>query len=129
MGVKLDWIAEEGECVSFEKGQAIFSEGEPGTVMYVIMKGVVELKVGDTLVEQLTVGEPFGEMALIDRAPRNATAVARTACSLAPVEASKFRSLVRLDPDFAIQIMKVIVDRLRTMDSRSVHATPPPAAG
>jgi CRP-like cAMP-binding protein len=57
-------------------------------------------------------------MALIDAAPRSATATALTACTLVPVTAQRFKALVKESPDFAIDIMRVMAARLRSMDRR-----------
>ncbi|HYC37247.1 MAG TPA: cyclic nucleotide-binding domain-containing protein [Usitatibacter sp.] len=125
MPVKLEWFNNEADAKDFAKGVTVFAEGEKGTTMYVITRGAVELHVGGKLMETLGPGEPFGELALIDRAPRNATAITRTPCKLVPVELETFRSLVRLEPDFAVAIMKVMADRLRRMNVRTMEKNAP----
>ena len=121
MPVKIEWFQDESKAEDFPKGTTIFAEGDKGTTMYVLLRGAVELHIGGEVFEVLGPGEPFGEMALIDRAPRNATAVTRTPCKIVPVEMDQFRSLVRLEPDFAVAIMKVMADRLRRMDARAME--------
>ena len=121
MPVKIEWFQDESKAEDYGKGETIFAEGEKGTTMYVLLRGAVELLIGGQVFEVLGPGEPFGEMALIDRAPRNATAVTRTPCKIVPVEIDQFRSLVRLEPDFAVAIMKVMADRLRRMDARAME--------
>lgn len=121
MPVKLDWFnSEDVETMQVDAGLPIFTAGEVGDMMYVILEGTVELWIGARMFEALGPGEPFGEMALIDREPRVASAVAKTACKLVPVTMQKFRSLVRMEPDFGLAIMKVMADRLRRMDKRSI---------
>lgn len=118
MDVTLDLFRNEKEGISFDAGQTIFSAGEPGDAMYVVLEGEVELRIHDTVVEILGPGEPFGEMALIDRAPRIATVVAKTACKLVAIPEKRFLFMVQQTPYFALQIMKVIAERLRKMDMR-----------
>lgn len=125
MGVKLDLFSGESGGERFEAGQTIFSEGDAGTVMYVILEGEVDLRLGRSMVETLGPGEPFGEMALIDSAPRMATAVARTACRLVGVPEKRFLFMVQQTPHFALQIMRIMASRLRNMDARMEASTPP----
>ena len=68
--------AEDTELVPFRAGQDIFREGEPGDVMYVVRDGQVDLRVKGQLVGALGAGGVLGEMALIEHAPRTATATA-----------------------------------------------------
>ena len=106
------------EAMSFKAGDAIFSEGEDGDHMYVVLEGEVDLHIHGRLVETLREGGVLGEMALLESAPRTASAVARTNCKLVPVNQKRFNLLVQHTPDFAIQIMRVMAGRLRVMDAR-----------
>ena len=108
--------AEQSELLAFEPGQVIFSEGESGELMYVVHEGEVELHVKSRLVDTLGAGGVLGEMALIDHAPRIATA--KTACKLVPVTEKRFVFMVQQTPHFALQIMRVMAERLRRMDEQ-----------
>jgi CRP-like cAMP-binding protein len=110
--------AEDTELVSFHAGQRIFQEGDPGDVMYVVHDGEVELHVKGRLVDALGPGGVLGEMALIEHAPRTATATAKTECTLVPIPEKRFMFMVQQTPYFALQIMKIIAERLRRMDER-----------
>jgi CRP-like cAMP-binding protein len=98
---------------SYDAGQVIFAEGQPGNVMYVVTAGEVDILVGETLIETLRPGGILGEMALIDTQPRSATAIAKTDCQLAPVDEQRFTFLVQQTPYFAIQVMQIMAERLR----------------
>jgi CRP/FNR family cyclic AMP-dependent transcriptional regulator len=117
MGVKLDMFSETNPRVC-EAGEAIFREYDMGSEMYVLLEGQVEITIGPNVVETLGPGEPFGEMALIDQAPRTATAMAKTHCKLAVIPEKRFLFMVAQTPHFALQIMKVMADRLRKMNAR-----------
>lgn len=106
------------EAVSYTAGQAIFDEGETGDQMYVVLAGEVDLYIRGRPVETLGEGGVLGEMALLEAAPRTASAVARTNCKLVPVTQKRFNLLVQHTPDFALQIMRVMAGRLRAMDAR-----------
>lgn len=99
-------------------GETLFVEGDEGQVMFVVLEGQVRLSVTGRTVERVGKGGVFGEMALIDDAPRSATATAITDCTLVPVTSPRFRSLVKESPDFALDIMRLMAARLRSMDKR-----------
>ncbi len=61
-------------------------------------------------------GEFFGEMSLIDDAPRSARAVARTDCKVVPVNRHDFLFLIQETPLFALQVMHLMAERLRQMN-------------
>lgn len=118
MGIKLDMFHDERNPRECAPGEAIFSAYDMGAEMYVVLEGEVELTIDGRVLETLGPGEPFGEMALIDQAPRTATAIAKTACKLAVIPEKRFLFMVQTAPQFALQIMKVMADRLRTMNQR-----------
>jgi CRP-like cAMP-binding protein len=118
MSVKLELFAAEANPRICQAGEMIFQAYDMGSEMYVILEGDVELTIDKKVVETLGVGEPFGEMALIDQAPRVATAVAKTPCKLAVISEKRFLFMVQTTPHFALQIMKVMADRLRKMNAR-----------
>ncbi len=104
----------------FIKGSVIFEEGTPGDVMYAVIKGDVELRLQGVPVNQVGADEIFGEMALVDDSPRSATAHATTDCKLAVVDQKRFESLVQQTPNFAVQVMRVMADRLRKTTEISI---------
>jgi CRP-like cAMP-binding protein len=111
----MDLFRNATDLIDFPAGAVVFSEGDPGDRMYVVREGEIELRLGDRTLAVLGEGAMLGEMALLDDAPRSATAVARTACRLAPVDRKRFIFLVGNTPYFALEVMKVMAERLRTM--------------
>jgi CRP-like cAMP-binding protein len=109
--VLLDRI--DGETVSFPEGGVVFIKGDRGNAAYMVRSGRVEIREGDRVVEAMTRGELFGEMALIDSEPRSASAVAVGSTELAVINAETFYQLVRDEPDFAIAVMRLMSRRLR----------------
>jgi CRP-like cAMP-binding protein len=102
----------------FSAGQHIFTEGQPGDVMYTVAAGKVDILVNRNVIETVEPGGIFGEMALIDNRPRSATAVAQTDCKLLPINRTLFVFLVQETPGFALQVMRVMADRLRSMNTK-----------
>jgi CRP-like cAMP-binding protein len=114
----MELFRREENAIQFQEGTTIFSEGDTGDHMYVVVEGEVELFVRGTKVERLEPGGIFGEMALLGHEPRSATAVAGPGCKIAPIDEKRFLFLVQQTPYFAIQLMRVLADRLRRMDLR-----------
>ena len=119
MGVRVDMFANEAEPRVCRVGDVIFREYDMGAEMFVVLEGEVDLSIDSRVIETLGPGEPFGEMSLIDQSPRTATATARTACKLAVIPERRFLFMVAQTPHFALQIMKVMADRLRKMNQRA----------
>lgn len=99
--------------LSLADGQVLFREGEPGQHMYIVKSGRLELRAGGRKLEAVGPGGLVGEMALIDPAPRSATAVARGQSSVAAVDAATFDQLVQRVPRLALEVMRIMTRRLR----------------
>jgi CRP-like cAMP-binding protein len=99
--------------LKLEPGQVIFSAGDPGREMFIVRTGSVDLRIGETVLETVEQGGIFGELALVDPAPRSATALAGPDCTLVLVDAAAFSDLVRRVPALALEVMKVMARRLR----------------
>jgi CRP/FNR family cyclic AMP-dependent transcriptional regulator len=98
---------------SFSAGSVIFRQGEQGDSLYVVKSGDVDIYISDQLVETVGVDGFFGEVALLDHVPRSGTAVARTDCTLIPINERHFLFMVEETPFFAIQVLRAMANRLR----------------
>ena len=94
----------------------MFTAGEPGDRMYVLMEGDAVVMVGDTVVERALPGALLGELALIEQAARSATVTAATDCQFLPIDARRFQFLVQQTPNFALHVMRTMAERLRRVD-------------
>ncbi len=118
--IDLNLLANAGfPLASFAAGDVIFSEGDKGENMYVVRSGFVEIEREGQVVETLSGGGVFGEMALIDGLPRSATARAKTDAEVAPINEKCFLFLVRETPFFAIAVMRTMAERLRRSAPRA----------
>jgi CRP-like cAMP-binding protein len=97
-------------------GDVLFKAGEPGEVMILVVEGRVDIRVGERTVETLGLHGIAGEMALIDNAPRSATAVAASAGEIALIDRDTFLDLVREVPAFSLYVMRTLADRIRRMN-------------
>ena len=104
------------EYKTYQAGEVIFKEGDPGQHMFVVKSGRVELRVGNTPLEDVKQEGILGEMALLDAERRSATAVAATECHLVPIDREKFLYLVKETPDFALEVLRIMAWRLRRMN-------------
>jgi CRP/FNR family transcriptional regulator, cyclic AMP receptor protein len=109
----LNLFRNSDRAVNYEPGQTIFSQGEQGDSMFVVIEGDIEIRVNDKAIDTAHPGELLGEMALVDNLPRSASAVAKTACKVVPVNERKFNFMVQETPFFAITVMRIMCDRLR----------------
>jgi CRP/FNR family cyclic AMP-dependent transcriptional regulator len=101
----------------FKAGEVIFKEGDAAAEFFVIQRGKVDIRLGNRLLGTLSDHDIFGEMALIDAAPRSATAIAATDVKLVPVSEKQFLFLVSRTPYFALKVMRVLARRLRAQNS------------
>jgi len=113
-----DLFKHETETVNFGVGDIILKCGELSDVMYVLIEGEAEIKLGDQVVYQAKPGTLLGELALIDHTPSSTDVVAKTACRLVSIDERRFLFLVQQTPNFALDVMKVIAERLRAMNQR-----------
>jgi len=110
----------EKDLQHYSAGQVIFSQGAEGHTMFAVITGEVEIILDDKVIEAVGAGSIIGEMALIDSQPRSATARAKTDCQLAEVDENRFKFMVQQTPFFALQVMRILVERLRHMQNLGV---------
>ena len=107
------------EPVYYDRGKTIVQEGQKGLRMYAVLEGRVAVTVGGSgIIERLGPGGVFGELALIEQAPRLASVVAETDCQLLPVSRAAFLLLVKTSPDFAESLLGSLAERLRLLTAR-----------
>jgi CRP/FNR family cyclic AMP-dependent transcriptional regulator len=102
-----------GRRVGFAGGGVVFIKGDAGDIAYVVASGSIEIRESGRVIETMGPGELFGEMALIDSEPRSASAVAVGATELLVIDRTEFDRRLREEPDFAINVMRLMARRLR----------------
>jgi len=110
-------LRNEKDIRTFPSGATIFREGDPPDFMYGVVDGAVNIVVGDRVIETADAGTLFGEMALIDKKPRSADAVAASRCRVACIDERRFLFLAQQTPNFALHVMRTLADRLRARTS------------
>jgi len=101
----------------FDEGHVLFREGEDGEDMFIIQSGKVAIKKkvkdGDTTLAVLEKGDFFGEMVILERAPRSATAEVVEAGDLIVINGETFGDMIRANPEIAVRMMRKQSIRLR----------------
>jgi CRP/FNR family transcriptional regulator, cyclic AMP receptor protein len=104
-----------GASVTYPTGGIVFTKGDPGSCMYIVQSGVLEMVIGDKVIEICGPNEAIGFMSMIDSAPRSSTARVKEACELSLIDQRKFRFMVDEVPNFALYIMGAMARRIRGM--------------
>ncbi len=100
----------------FEEGDLIFSEGDAGDAMYIVLEGEIEIVALRRVFEVAGPGDIIGEMALIEEGPRTAAARVKESCRVVPIDEKEFLFMTEKMPYFSLHVMKVLVRRLKEMD-------------
>ncbi|NLP10940.1 cyclic nucleotide-binding domain-containing protein [bacterium] len=109
----------------YQAEEIIFRENEPGMGMYIIQSGAVAIisESGQLQLSELSDGAFFGEVALLDDAPRSATAVAKSACKIFGFFQPDLFALMERDPQLGLKIVfklaRLIAERLRKTNQRA----------
>ncbi len=111
--------------VEVAAGQTVFREGDPGTEMYIIESGCIDiLRIdrGKTPLATLEAGDFFGEMAVLEDQPRFATAVATAPTRLLKIDRGAFTDVLSSNVEIAVRIMRKLTARLRRAEQRASDA-------
>lgn len=104
-----------GVSVTYKAGSTVFNKGDPGTCMYIVQSGVIEMMIGNRVVEVCGPNEAIGFMSMIDDSPRSSTALVKEDAELSLLDQRKFRFMVDEVPNFAHYILGVMARRIRGM--------------
>jgi len=112
----------------FKSGQMVFKEKDPGTEMFIIQEGQVEIfkRFGkeDKRLTVLEQGDFFGEMSILEDLPRSASARAMTDCVLLRIDGSTFDQMVRHNPEIPVRMLRKLSRRLRAANPLLIDVEP-----
>jgi len=110
-------VSNIAEMIELPTQQVVFTAGQPGDAMYVVLAGNVRLSKADKLVAELGRGHHFGEMSLVDRSVRSLTAVAAEGTRLLVITRKDFYDIIKREPASAVKMLwsfvQVLGQRLR----------------
>jgi CRP-like cAMP-binding protein len=101
----------------YPAGQTVIREGDPATLLYLIVSGHAAVEEGGRKVGRMGPGEFFGELALIEEHGRTATVVAEDDLDCLLISAWEFKASLEEHPQMAIPMLNAIIARLH----RSAH--------
>jgi CRP/FNR family transcriptional regulator, cyclic AMP receptor protein len=116
----LERLAASMRSRRFRRGEVIFHIGDPGDALFVILNGEVKISLpsetGDeAILATLRPGDVFGELALLDGAPRSASASALTATETVVLPRDRFRELIATETGFRDALLASIAGELRRL--------------
>jgi CRP-like cAMP-binding protein len=113
---ELQKLMDMAEPFSLRAGDVLIRQGEPGDSAYVIMRGEFEVQkqTGQSLIkiDVRNPGDVVGEMALLSRAPRNATLIAKTDGEVLRIPQEAFETLLRSSSTAARAVLHWVISRL-----------------
>ena len=117
-GEQLTHVAEITAEAEYHPEDVVFSEGDQGDAMYLIVCGKARVHVGSQVLAELGPKECFGEMAILDAKPRSASVSALTDLTLLKIEHTDFAEILAEKPEISTEIIKVLTERLREANKR-----------
>src|ERR1700741_1799757 len=100
-----------GVNITYPAGSVVFNQGDPGDCMYIVQSGVIEMTIGEKIVEVCGPNEAIGFMSMIDTARRPSTARGKDPVELSIIDQRKFRCMVDELPNFALYIIGAMARR------------------
>jgi len=116
---ELGLIARASDEVSVPAGKELVKQGSPGHEFFLILDGECSVRRDGRHVATLKDGDYFGELALLDRAPRNATVVAETPATLLVLGQREFGAVLDDVPVLAHKMLTIMAGRVRDADARA----------
>lgn len=119
---ELSILAKHMSFLHLQRGEYLFVEGDQGTFMGFVVKGILEVqKRADTgeniALARLTKGSSIGEMALIDKSPRSASVIARQMTTMVTLTDKGFEILAQKYPPLGIKVIQKVA-RLLSLNMR-----------
>ena len=117
---ELKLVARLAKTKSVRAGTTLMTEGEPGETMFVMLSGGADVRKGGRKLAELGAGDVVGELAVLGKAPRNATVVTRTDADVAVIGRRELFRLIEDAPGFSRKLLEALANRVREMDRRAV---------
>jgi len=115
----LETLARHAEEVGFDAGQSLMHEGETGREFFVLMSGAAEVSRQGRRLGTIGAGDFVGELALLDKAPRNATVTAMTPVSALVLGQREFSGVLATVPTITHKLLVGMARRLHELDARA----------
>lgn len=114
---QLSKLVSKSKETRHQAGHEVAKEGEGSLALHLILSGTAEVTLRGDAKRRLGEGDYFGEISLIDGRPRSASVAAETDMTTLAVSHLAFQQLLRDEPTFATELLKVLCARLREAES------------
>src|SRR5918997_3869574 len=129
----LERLYEMAETVSVPAGQLVLQEGDPGDSLYIVLDGELEVTKRhgsqEVLLAVYKAGQFFGEMALLEQAPRSASVRTLRESRLLLISRTAFQTLLSCSPSAPLKILHTVTSRLRSTESMLIQSEKMAALG
>ena len=122
-GVQLLLLARVLLRKPYPRNSTVVAAGDPSDALYIVISGRLKVTISDkegreAILAILNQGDFFGEMGLIDQAPRSATVVTIESCELLTITRTDFMKCLQKNFDLAMNVIRGLVERLRQADNK-----------
>ncbi len=116
-------LARSGVIKTYSRNTLLFQEGQPSADLYIVVTGQVKVFVAEKQGKEMTLsiegpGAYFGELGLVDDAPRSASVMTTEPCQFVVVSKVDFQRCLAAHPDLGIKLMRSFVQRVRALTDR-----------
>src|ERR1700726_3276550 len=113
-----DQLCRYAKHTTLKRGATIFSKGDPGNSLFAVLSGTVKISISSpegrsAILNLISAGEIFGEVAVLDGRARTADATANTNCEIFIIDRREFIPFVRSQPELAMKFIELLCTRLR----------------
>lgn len=115
-------VAKLAEREEFKAGDTLIEQGRYGDACYVISEGTASVYINDVFATTVREHTAIGEMAIIERRPRNATVVAESDMVVARFKVDDFRKVLSKYPTTELRVQELLTNRLRQNTAREEEA-------
>jgi CRP/FNR family cyclic AMP-dependent transcriptional regulator len=120
---QLELLAAGSSRRNYPRGRTIVSEGEPSNSLYILLSGRAKVQRSDSegkevILAVLGSGDWFGEMSMIDDAPRSASVITLESCDFMAIEKASFKQMLMQSTEVCMAVMRGLVARLREADRK-----------
>ena len=109
---ELEEIAHLADEIDLREGKEMTRQGSPGREFFVLLEGEAEVAKDGRVINQLSGGDFFGEIALVDDSPRTATVTAKTPVRALVITDRSFRRLLKDQPEIQSKVLAALAARL-----------------
>ncbi len=112
----LEKIAKAGDRITFEKGEVLTKQGDPGKEAFIILSGKATVKRSGKKVATISTGSVVGELSLLDHGPRTATVTCETECQVLVISRGNFLRVIDKVPALTHKLLGALAVRIRDLD-------------